>query len=152
MIPVNVFLTAVILSHWNPSFPPLSNFTPADIESHEESLSLFDSAAQEMDVPTEITQAIARVESNGTPYALNVEGKGYFFDSKEEALAAAAKAQSLSAAGRVEPQVGRQDDHGVAEVHLPAEGIGEAPFLEDLQQHVHDVGMAFSTSSKSTTL
>ncbi len=107
MIPVNVFLTAVILSHWNPSFPPLSNFTPADIESREESLSLFDSAAQEMDVPTEITQAIARVESNGTPYALNVEGKGYFFDSKEEALAAAAKAESE----------GRSFDSGIMQIN-----------------------------------
>ena len=56
---------------------------------------LFEAAAQEVDVPPELTQAIARVESGGTPYALNIEGRGYFFESKAEAVAAAEQAQSL---------------------------------------------------------
>ncbi len=56
---------------------------------------LFEAAAQEVDVPPELTQAIARVESGGTPYALNIEGRGYFFDNKAEAVAAVEQAQSL---------------------------------------------------------
>ena len=56
---------------------------------------LFEAAAQEVDVPPELTQAIARVESGGTPYALNIEGRGYFFDNKAEAVAAAEQAQAL---------------------------------------------------------
>ena len=65
------------------------------VETEEASqASFFEAAAREVDVPPELTQAIARVESGGTPYALNVEGRGYFFDSKEEALAAASEAQA----------------------------------------------------------
>lgn len=68
---------------------------------------LFEAAAQEVDVPPELTQAIARVESGGTPYALNIEGRGYFFDSKAEAVAAAEQAQSL----------GRSFDSGLMQVN-----------------------------------
>lgn len=54
----------------------------------------FQAAASEVNVPAELTQAIARVESGGSPYALNVEGKGYVFASREEALAAAKQAEA----------------------------------------------------------
>ena len=69
--------------------------------------SFFEAAAREVDVPPELTQAIARVESGGTPYALNVEGRGYFFDSKEEALAAASEAQAA----------GKSFDSGVMQIN-----------------------------------
>ena len=68
---------------------------------------LFEAAAQEVDVPPELTQAIARVESGGTPYALNIEGRGYFFESKAEAVAAAEQAQSL----------GQSFDSGIMQVN-----------------------------------
>ena len=35
---------------------------------------------------------------------------------------------------------GKQDDR-VAEVHLPAEAVGQFALLENLEEHVHDVGM-----------
>lgn len=78
------------------------------VETEEASqASFFEAAAQEVDVPPELTQAIARVESGGTPYALNVEGRGYFFDSKEEALAAASEAQAA----------GKSFDSGVMQIN-----------------------------------
>ena len=36
-------------------------------------------------------------------------------------------------------QVGRQDQHRVAEVHRPSLSIGQAAFVEDLQEDVEDV-------------
>src|SRR5699024_2239292 len=36
-------------------------------------------------------------------------------------------------------QVGRQDQHGVAEVHRPSLAISQAAFVENLQQDVEDV-------------
>ncbi len=54
---------------------------------------LFLAAAADLHVPGEWTQAIAQVESKRNPFTLNIEGKGYVFDSKEEALAAARQAQ-----------------------------------------------------------
>ena len=78
------------------------------VETEEASqASFFEAAAQEVDVPPELTQAIARVESGGTPYALNVEGRGYFFDSKEEALAAAIEAKAA----------GKSFDSGVMQIN-----------------------------------
>ena len=89
-----------IFLFWCPSLALASLVTDesqlvSGIEVAEENqASFFEAAAREVDVPPELTQAIARVESGGTPYALNVEGRGYFFDSKEEALAAASEAQA----------------------------------------------------------
>lgn len=68
---------------------------------------LFLSAVADLQVPSEWTQAIAQVESKRHPFTLNVEGKGYFFDSKEEALAAARKAQLE----------GRSFDSGIMQVN-----------------------------------
>jgi soluble lytic murein transglycosylase-like protein len=80
------FSTAVLVSFicWHPA--SAENLPP-----------LFLQAATAHDVPLEWTQAIARVESGGSPFALNIEGKGYFFQSKDEALA---KAQQALAEGR----------------------------------------------------
>jgi hypothetical protein len=78
------------------------------VETEEASqASFFEAAAREVDVPPELTRAIARVESGGTPYALNVEGRGYFFDSKEEALAAASEAQAA----------GKSFDSGIMQIN-----------------------------------
>ncbi len=54
----------------------------------------FRAAALEVDVPVELTQAIARVESGGSPWALNIEGRGYIYASRDEALAAAKQAEA----------------------------------------------------------
>jgi soluble lytic murein transglycosylase-like protein len=58
---------------------------------------MFQEAAETWGVPAALTQAIARVESGMSPWSLNIEGEGYKFDSKEEAVA---KAQEARAAGR----------------------------------------------------
>lgn len=55
---------------------------------------LFLQAAQAHNVPLDWTQAIARVESGWSPFVLNIEGKGYIFASKDEALAKARQAQA----------------------------------------------------------
>ena len=57
-----------------------------------ETCSLFQSAADELGVPIRLTQAIAEVESAVTPYALNIEGKAFFFDDKEKAIEMARRA------------------------------------------------------------
>ena len=67
---------------------------PAFAAGHE---ALFAAAAREVDVPPTLTQAIARVESKDWPWALNIEGRSLFFDTKAEAVAAARRAE---AAGR----------------------------------------------------
>lgn len=92
-----VLFQAVVLASfflWNPasaeSLPPL-----------------FLQAAQAYDVPLEWTQAIARVESRWYPFALNIEGKGYVFQSKEEALVRARQALAE----------GRSFDSGVMQVN-----------------------------------
>ena len=82
-----LLMTALFFSFGSPAAAPAA-------QAATEHAPLFEAAAQEVDVPPELTQAIARVESGGTPYALNIEGRGYFFDSKEEALAAASEAQA----------------------------------------------------------
>ena len=67
---------------------------PAFAAGHE---AFFAAAAREVDVPPNLTQAIARVESEDWPWALNIEGRSYFYDSKAEAVTAARRAE---AAGR----------------------------------------------------
>ena len=67
----------------------------------------FEEAAHAWDVPASWTQAIAHVESGLSPWALNIEGKGYRFDSKEKALAKAKEAEAE----------GRSFDSGVMQVN-----------------------------------
>jgi len=54
---------------------------------------MFQDAAQTWGVPMALTQAIARVESGLSPWALNIAGRGFTFDSKEKALEKAQEAQ-----------------------------------------------------------
>jgi len=58
---------------------------------------MFVETANALNVPASVTQAIARVESSGSPWALNIEGRGYIFPSKEKALE---KAKEAAAEGR----------------------------------------------------
>jgi len=58
---------------------------------------LFQKAAEAANVPVELAQAIAKVESGLNPWALNIEGKSYVFSSKELALE---KAKDALAAGQ----------------------------------------------------
>src|SRR5437867_4441177 len=39
------------------------------------------------------------------------------------------------------PDVRRHDEHGVPEIDRATLGVGEAPLVEDLQQHVEDIGV-----------
>ena len=55
---------------------------------------LFEMAAKDLNVPVALTKAIAEVESRHSPYALNIGGKGYFFDSKEDAILVARQAMA----------------------------------------------------------
>jgi hypothetical protein len=55
---------------------------------------MFEEAANAWNVPVEWTQAIAHVESRFSPWSLNIEGKGYRFDSKEKALEKAKEAEA----------------------------------------------------------
>ena len=77
--------TLILWSAWGRPSPPLAP--------------MFDAAAAAVDVPADVTRAIAHVESGGSPWALNIEGRSYIFDSKEKALrtarAAAAAGQSF---------------------------------------------------------
>lgn len=54
---------------------------------------MFEAACRELEVPLEVTMAIAQVESGFNPWTLNIAGRGYHFDSKAEALAQARTAQ-----------------------------------------------------------
>ena len=53
----------------------------------------------------------------------------------DEADGALVRGQGLGA------QVGGTDEDGVAERNLPPLAVGESPVLQDLQQHVEDVGV-----------
>lgn len=69
--------------------------------------SMFEEAGQTLGVPAALPQAIARVESGCSPWMLNIEGRGYKFDSKEKALEKAQEAQAS----------GRSFDSGVMQVN-----------------------------------
>jgi len=56
--------------------------------------SMFEEAANFWGVPVAWTLAIADVESGTHPWALNIEGKGYKFTSKEKAVAMARQAKA----------------------------------------------------------
>lgn len=60
-------------------------------------LELFEAPAMELGAPRELTVAIAGIESGLSPWALNIEGRPFRFDSKEKALE---KAGEAWAAGR----------------------------------------------------
>ena len=68
---------------------------------------MFQEAARTWGVPAEWTQAIAHVESGLSPWALNIEGKGLRFDSKEKALKKAKEAEAE----------GRSFDSGIMQVN-----------------------------------
>lgn len=60
----------------------------------ERNEALFREAAATVGVPMALTQAIAGVESGGSPWALNVAGRGRIYASRDEALAAAWRAEA----------------------------------------------------------
>jgi len=68
---------------------------------------MFQEAAQTWGVPVALTRAIARVESGFSPWAINIEGRGYTFASKEKALEKGQQAQNAN----------RSFDSGVMQVN-----------------------------------
>lgn len=70
-------------------------------------LAYFEQAASHWGVPLDWTLAIAQVESGHNPWALNIEGRSYFFTSKEAALQAARKAR----------RQGKSFDSGIMQVN-----------------------------------
>lgn len=85
--------------------------------------SFFESSSRELAVPVEITQAVARVESGNSPWAINVAGQGQIYDSKAAALDAAGKAAAA----------GKSFDSGVMQVNnkwLERYGISLAAALD----------------------
>lgn len=75
--------------------------TPARAEVVETDLpptqNLFDAPSLELNIPKPVAIAIATVESGLKPWALNIEGRPFRFDSKEKALE---KAEEAWEAGR----------------------------------------------------
>lgn len=53
---------------------------------------MFKEVAQHWDIPQEWTEAIAQAESRRHPWTLNIEGKGFYFETKDAALTAAQNA------------------------------------------------------------
>jgi soluble lytic murein transglycosylase-like protein len=86
-------VTLILWPAWGHPSPPLAP--------------MFDEAAKAVDVPAGVTRAIAHVESGGSPWALNIEGRSYVFDSKEEALQTA----------RAAADAGKSFDSGVMQVN-----------------------------------
>lgn len=81
--------------------PLMAEITVSDLHT------VFKATCSELAVPQDVTMAIAHVESGFNPWAVNIEGKGYQFDSKEDALAKAQEAQNS----------GRSFDVGVMQVN-----------------------------------
>ena len=79
-----------------------------EVQAAEQDLSrYFQSAARDLSISPELTTAIARVESDHSPFALNVEGQSFFFGSKEEAIFAAKEAMAA----------GKSFDSGVMQIN-----------------------------------
>ena len=64
-------------------------FTTNDLPELEP---LFDGPCLKFDIPKPVAMAIAKVESGLKPWVLNIDGRGYRFASKEDALAKAEEA------------------------------------------------------------
>lgn len=62
-----------------------------------EMAALFDLPCRVLDIPQPVALAIAKVESDFQPWALNIEGRSFRFASREEVLS---KAKEARAAGR----------------------------------------------------
>lgn len=82
---MKLFLLCVLLLFAAPAVPASAS------PDHEQD---FQAAARETGVPVALTQAIAGVESGGSPWALNVAGRGHIHASRDEALAAARRADA----------------------------------------------------------
>ena len=88
----------------------------------ESPVNMFTSPCEQFEVPVPLAMAIAVQESKMNPWAVNIEGKSYFPDTKEEALAL------LAARGR-----GRSYDVGLMQVNswwLRRYGISPAMAIE----------------------
>ena len=82
---MKLFLLCVLLLFAAPAVPASAS------PDHEQD---FQAAARETGVPVALTRAIAQVESRGAPYALNVAGQSHIYSSRDEALAAAYRADA----------------------------------------------------------
>lgn len=60
-------------------------------------LELFEAPCRELEIPCPVTMAIAKVESGFHPWSLNIEGRGFKFKTKNDALT---KARQALSAGR----------------------------------------------------
>lgn len=69
----------------------------ADETSKRDFAPMFAEVAEHWQIPKNWTIAIAKTESGLKPWALNIEGESYFFDTKEDAMEAA---QAAYDAGR----------------------------------------------------
>lgn len=71
--------------------------TPSAASQDKDLTNLFESASRSVGVPYDVIVAIAKVESGFNPWALNIEGRSYHFDTKAGAIA---KANEALKAGR----------------------------------------------------
>ena len=79
----------------------------AEPDDLQELSPMFKEVARHWEIPETWAVAIAKTESGLKPWALNIEGQGYFFASKDEAMEAAAAAL----------ETGRSFDVGLMQVN-----------------------------------
>jgi soluble lytic murein transglycosylase-like protein len=89
---VKTLIFILTLLCWPPAGPPAEAGIAAPAAE-----SLFEAPSRHFGLSKSLVMAIAQVESGFHPWALNIEGKPYLFDSKEEVLR---KAEEAQAAGR----------------------------------------------------
>ena len=84
-----------------------SEAVTADSDTTQNYEEQFKNAANEVNVNVDLAKAVAQVESRHHPWTLNIAGRSFFFDTKEEALAAAERAKAA----------GKSFDTGIMQVN-----------------------------------
>jgi hypothetical protein len=98
------FMALVLAVFYLWSNPLAAQITVSDLPSVTD---IFAASCQEFNIPKPLALAIARVESGLKPWTLNIEGRSFWFDSKEEALEKAGEAW----------EAGRSFDIGLMQVN-----------------------------------
>ncbi|MDL2268994.1 lytic transglycosylase domain-containing protein [Desulfosarcina sp. OttesenSCG-928-A07] len=99
-------------------------FTATNSMAENDLSPLFASAAAELNVPLPILRAIARVESNGHPFAMNIAGKSLFLSGKAEAVSEAGKA--LAAGKSFDSGIMQINSQWLSRFAIPVDAVFDA--------------------------
>lgn len=99
-------------------------FSAASCMAKNDFSPLFEAAAAELNVPASILRAIARVESNGHPFAMNIAGKPLFLSGKAEAISEAEKA--LAAGKSFDSGVMQINSQWLSRYSIPLDAVFDA--------------------------